>query len=375
MPYYAGYLTLATAIPLIGLPRGATPDWRALLDGLAVVAVFGALAWRFLVQPAIADAGDGLQMVLIAGYPVVDMAVMAMLVITLYQRTGGRSAHQFTVLAIAAGVLIATDSGYLTWALRAEVPDPSLLDLGWLATYCLFGMLPLFRHEAPTRVAKSRAVATFRLALPYAITIPFAFGAFADASKQGGVPILLTGLIAATSLILVRQWFTLAENVRLRQQAEYLARHDGLTGLLSREAWFEEIQDAQQGRIAMLDIDHFKRINDMHGHPAGDHVLATVAQRLAATLPSASHLGRVGGEEFAAFFPATDSDVRQECEDALAAVWANPVELADGSQLSISVSVGLADLETGTSALQTYRLADELLYCAKQEGRNRLRSA
>lgn len=373
--YYAGYIALACAIPLLGLPAGTRPDWHALLDGLAVVAVVGSLFWRFLVEPSIAGVEDPLETFLTAGYPVVDLAVFAMLILTFYQRASGRGAHQFVALALAAAILVATDGAVLVTPLGAYVEGPSVLDIGWMAAYFLFAALPLLQGEAPERQTPSRIIPSVRLALPYAVTLPFAVIAFADASRHGGVPVLLSGLIVATTFILTRQWLTLAENARLRARAEFLLRHDSLTGLLSHRAWFEAAAAPGIGSIAILDVDHFKAINDRFGHPAGDEVLVEIARRLAVALPGATHLGRVGGEEFAILFPDDAIAAARQCDDAIAAIAREPVHTEEGLAVPVSISIGLANFRAESSLMETYRAADEQLYRAKREGRNRLRVA
>jgi diguanylate cyclase (GGDEF)-like protein len=127
--------------------------------------------------------------------------------------------------------------------------------------------------------------------------------------------------------------------------------------------------------MAIIDLDHFKAVNDRYGHPAGDEVLVEVARRLTETLTSASHVGRVGGEEFAALFPRPGEWVAAECELAVVLINHEPIVLSDGGSVRVSVSVGLADVDAASGPMAAYRRADEMLYHAKHAGRNRLRVA
>jgi diguanylate cyclase len=165
---------------------------------------------------------------------------------------------------------------------------------------------------------------------------------------------------------------------RKRQQAEleWLARTDSLTGLANRrvlvEALGRETQLARRhGRplsLVLLDIDHFKRVNDKHGHPAGDAVLVEIARRLLSTMRSGETLARVGGEEFAWLLPATDAaGAVIAAERARQAVEA---ETFPGvGDLTISAGVSTVSGNNGYDGL--YKAADRALYLAKQTGRNR----
>jgi len=165
---------------------------------------------------------------------------------------------------------------------------------------------------------------------------------------------------------------------RRRQEAE-LARQassDDLTGLLNRRA-FEGRLAEEVGRakhedrplsVALLDLDHFKAVNDAHGHPAGDRVLVAAAKRLRGVARAADHLARVGGEEFAWILPGTDAiDAFEAVERARHAI----VDTPFGELGPVTLSIGLCQLADAGSAGELYRLADVALYAAKSRGRNR----
>ncbi len=171
-----------------------------------------------------------------------------------------------------------------------------------------------------------------------------------------------------------------AEVAALSALAE-LARRDPLTGLANRRAFEEalrrEVARARRGgeplAVAALDVDHFKRVNDAHGHAAGDAVLAAVAARAAGALRAGDLLARVGGEEFAALLPgaglAAAAEVAERIRAALAAA---PVE-AGGRPLRVTASLGCAALlpEDADGAALLAR-ADARLYDAKRAGRDRV---
>jgi two-component system cell cycle response regulator len=156
---------------------------------------------------------------------------------------------------------------------------------------------------------------------------------------------------------------------------------DLLTGLLTRRAFLDQLyREWHRARrektplaCAMIDIDFFKRINDVHGHTAGDVVLRTVADLLRQETRGSDVLARLGGEEFCALLP--------QCNESGAAKWAErvresvartPIAIGD-RYVAVTVSVGVADsLEEESSAEQMLERADQALLCAKQAGRDRV---
>lgn len=162
-----------------------------------------------------------------------------------------------------------------------------------------------------------------------------------------------------------------------RRHAEYLASHDGLTGVLSRRAWFELAESRRPSAIAIFDIDSFKAINDTHGHPAGDIVLRAVAERIASAADEAGTVGRLGGEEFAVLFRGQVEEAQAVAARIVERVAATPVDLPGGKSLMVTVSAGLAPCRrasdtTAVAVARAYDLADKALYSAKAGGRHQL---
>jgi two-component system chemotaxis response regulator CheY len=170
-----------------------------------------------------------------------------------------------------------------------------------------------------------------------------------------------------------------------RDQLEVLAMHDGLTGLLNRRAiqahaeaeWHRAARERESLSLVLLDIDHFKSVNDRHGHLVGDQALRLVAEVLAQRVRPYDQTGRWGGEEFLLVLPWTDlAAARLVAERVRARVAATPLPLADGSGLDLRVSLGVTSTSTGmpTSVEALLRQADEALYQAKRAGRDRIRA-
>lgn len=168
-----------------------------------------------------------------------------------------------------------------------------------------------------------------------------------------------------------------AAELRARHaEAQHAADHDALTGLLNRRAWTRELGVRAWSSLAVFDIDHFKRVNDTHGHLGGDRVLSEVAHRISATFPDMP-VARIGGEEFAVAFDCSFDAARRLCEALVRRVAAEPVEMLAGELLSVTISGGLARRQelsgSRSSPLKTaFEQADSALYEAKRTGRDRL---
>lgn len=170
---------------------------------------------------------------------------------------------------------------------------------------------------------------------------------------------------------------------RLREQSEAFerqAREDALTGLANRRAFDELLayEFARAGRseqplcVALIDLDHFKRVNDEHSHAAGDAVLKTLAERMRALCREVDTVARWGGEEFALLLPNTQlSDALLVCERMRAGIERTSLDtIATG--LHVTVSIGLASHEGHADYDRMLSQADAALYAAKQAGRNRV---
>jgi diguanylate cyclase (GGDEF)-like protein len=165
------------------------------------------------------------------------------------------------------------------------------------------------------------------------------------------------------------------------QTIRLLATTDELTGVSNRRHMHEMLADEERHApprpacIALLDIDFFKRINDLHGHAAGDTVLRTVALRLREDLRRGAMLARWGGEEFLVLLPAVPLDEAYAFIESVRAGMANLVVPGGDSALRVSFSAGLAARHGAESFSDTIRRADKALYRAKAAGRNRVERA
>lgn len=177
--------------------------------------------------------------------------------------------------------------------------------------------------------------------------------------------------------ILAKQIGVSLERARLFQEVQSLALTDPLTGLHNRRNIFElgRIEFSRALRMSrsfccmMLDLDHFKQINDNYGHQAGDQVLHEFAQRCEASVREVDLVGRYGGEELVIFLPETDlTTAKQVAERLRKSIAETPIY-----EISVTVSIGVAAKDGNTMDLETLiARADQAMYIAKHKGRNRI---
>lgn len=201
---------------------------------------------------------------------------------------------------------------------------------------------------------------------------------------------LLFMLVLATAAIILLTTLVLRpilDALRREEHLKVLAHRDRLTGLFNH-GHIQEILDTELERakrysrpiaVLLFDIDHFKRINDGHGHQAGDLVLKQLAERSKQSLRTTDQLARYGGEEFLAVLPETDAQQGQLLAERLRGAIAEAPFVYDGQPLHITISAGVASWEAGDgpapTKIELVRSADRALYRAKAHGRNQVHLA
>ena len=199
----------------------------------------------------------------------------------------------------------------------------------------------------------------------------------------GSSPVRGVSLLAFYAVTLASSFaFLLMHKERADREAYELATTDSLTGVYNRRT-FEELAEPQLSRarrarvpvsLLMLDLDHFKRVNDTHGHLAGDHVLAAFAELVRTCLRKEDLLARYGGEEFVVLLPGTSEFAAAALAERIRENVASATLRAAGQEVRITVSVGLTS-EAGHKLPPLEAMlarADEALYAAKAKGRNRV---
>jgi len=342
--------------------------WRFRRGRLVVTAVALALA-NFLVRVPLADSSSQVGLAALAILLPITLAVLSLLP----ERPISRPLilALLGIVVIQAGFVVALDDGQSSIhnrALTAGIGDlltsPDLARLVFLIAGAFIALAYAARHGtfegSLLWVTAASALAVLAWEGPHAATLAFAAAQL----------VLLIGLV---------------------EDSYRLAYHDELTGLPGRRA-FEEALRALDGdyTIAMVDVDHFKRFNDRHGHAAGDQALRMVAAELQG-VGGGGRAYRYGGEEFAILFPGTAaSEASKPLEDIRAAIAARRFALRSSDRpkkkpdpprrpsrpprlISVSVSIGFAGPTSRTSdSSAVLRAADRALYRAKTKGRNRV---
>ncbi|MDH5234246.1 MAG: diguanylate cyclase [Gemmatimonadota bacterium] len=247
----------------------------------------------------------------------------------------------------------------------------------------------------------SSPVASMAFYMPFMLTLLGQAVTFM-APRSPVLPAAIAVFIASALLFTQTSWQQFVENVRilvdrdrLLQEAQRsgvqlelmlsrmsdLAMVDELTGLKNRRSFFDDIESVIAGSrrrgkpvaIALLDLDHFKDVNDTHGHAIGDDVLREVARRIEETLRQEQIVGRIGGEEFVVLLPDTSpQQALIAVERVRKAIGDTPVTAASGAKVHVTVSGGIAPLPDGMTVALAMQQADKAMYRAKALGRNRV---
>jgi diguanylate cyclase (GGDEF)-like protein len=232
------------------------------------------------------------------------------------------------------------------------------------------------------RIASSHVIITF--ATIAAILLFVALGSEVLPAALRGTTADATGTLQVAFLLNIaiilfgwRRSRDLKEALEAYEAAEGLARRnantDPTTGLANRRELMRAldamIESDKPGVLLLLDLDHFKRVNDLHGHAAGDRVLAAVADALQATGPAGACCARMGGDEFAMLLPVVDDAAAERVARTIKDKLAVPV-MVEGAQLQASASIGLARVQSRIDQETALRHSDVALYAAKRAGRN-----
>ena len=264
----------------------------------------------------------------------------------------------------AAGMIthIVTDPAYTLDAMRDFNPELVLMDM----------YMPGASGEELTTVIRQQAAY---------VSIPLVFlSAEKDVERQlmamrAGADDFLTKPINMEHLIT-----SVTTRARRYRSLRGFMQRDSLTGLLnhtkSKEFLDIEVARAERDQMplsfAMVDIDHFKHVNDTYGHAVGDRVIKSLSRLLQQRLRRSDIIGRYGGEEFAVILPNTSGQLAASVMDELRDAFAHIQHHADGAEFTVTFSCGIAEYYPGLSTNQLASDADKAMYEAKRQGRNRV---
>jgi diguanylate cyclase (GGDEF)-like protein len=365
-------MLLATRLVAIVLTHDPRQRIRLAQAGLAMLLMAGCVASMHVgVALGIVDGGRALDVwtaLSIAGFVIVGVLI----------RTGAAARFADPSLAVfqMAFSIACAAWGYAI-AGSAHVVAPIML-----AVILMFGMFGMTTRQVV-------GVAVYATVLFGAV---MAWKTRDDPARYVASSDLLVFLVMLTMIagvvILSTRLHRMRDRLRERTDAlevalahiQRLATHDELTGLVNRrhmQAMLEGERDRSQRDghawcIALLDLDHFKRLNDAHGHACGDEALRALGHRTAALIRKTDALGRWGGEEFVLLLPATTLDAAHRSVDRVREHFHQHAFQVDTLSLTLSFSAGVTEHRPGETVAQTLERADRLMYRAKEQGRNRV---
>src|SRR5579859_594604 len=388
--FYLGSYLLVPAAVLLGF--GTTRKARAVrgvLDGSIAAVALGTCGYLLTIGPQL-SGGFSLATATGIAYPLLGVVILVLLVglgVTA-QRTIPAG---IGLVALAFAISAITDAAYTYAAVLHSFIPGQWLNLGWQAEALLLTIAAVVAIRHPNRPAVVRHI-----------------------ERDIGFPVVLAGLVGSLALVgldvadgdielpslvavgycviavMVRMYLTGRDRTRLARdleralaEQERLAVTDVLTGLHNRR-FFDELLTIEversiryRTRLALLviDLDHFKAVNDGHGHPAGDAVLIEVGRRIRDTVRMSDVVARYGGEEFAIILTdADDAHARLTADRIRQAIGGRRVVL-DHAQVAVTASIGIALMPgQADSKAELLRLADRALYQAKRLGRNQVQA-
>ena len=355
---------------------------RRLLD-LGTVFTGGAvLIWYLALGPAV---GDGLRFDLFDlvtyAYPVGDLLLLFGILTLLWRGVPRSSVMALQIFAVGLLLFIAADLTYAYITVHSTYIGGDPVDTLWMlgvAAVFLAAAAQLRTKPTGATVEPPESVPGRPSFLPYvAVLSSYVLLAFVGLRSVGFNPLggILLGALALTLLVSVRQYIALRDYGQLAARYQQLASIDGTTGVFNRrhfmetaEASFAHAQRLGQSVVAlMIDIDNFKQINDLHGHIAGDKVLADLARACREHVRPEDIVGRYGGDEFIILVPGITSlravNLANQLTRRIVDFPGN-----DGKPLVYQASIGIAECPPYEDLTTLLIHADRAMYTAKQSG-------
>jgi diguanylate cyclase (GGDEF)-like protein len=348
-------------------------DRAGLIDAAIIATGLGLLSWTFLMKPIAADPSLSLPERLISlAYPLGDVLLLVM-VARLVTSPGARTAA-YRLLGLALVLLLAADVGYAALNLVSSY-EGGLVDAGWLLSYVVWGaaaLHPFMRSMSEVAPDQATRFTHWRLTL-LAMTSLMAPAVLAEQGLRHqpiDVAAIVLGSVVLFLLVVLRMAGLVAQVQGQATQLAALAHNDALTGIPNRRAWELELpremarvrRNGGRLHVALLDLDHFKRYNDQHGHQGGDRLLKETTAAWRTRLRQTDLLARYGGEEFAVLL--------RDCSHVEAVMVLD--DLGAVTPAGQTFSAGVAEWDGHEDPERLVGRADRALYEAKHAGRDRI---
>ncbi|WP_024326351.1 GGDEF domain-containing protein [Thioalkalivibrio sp. AKL19] len=368
--YLSVYPLFAVALWRLGAPTAR--DDGALVDALIVGISAAVLGWALLIAPYTYDSDlTWLQLLVSAGYPVADLILLPLVLRLVFLHQTRITAHSVLLLGMLA--YLTADLLYAHGNSTGWYTAGGLTDAFWLIAYSLIvaaawhpsAKMEPRAHTSAAELSGRRLLVLGAASVLVPMVILFTAGSEMEIIRVAAIASILLFL-----LVLYRMAGLLRETQHQARRLEHLSHTDPLTGVSNRrhleEQLAREIARAERTRgplnLAYLDVDHFKRFNDTHGHAAGDALLQEMVDAWRPILRPTDLLARFGGEEFVVALPHVDAQQSRLVLERLRAVM----------PYSQTCSAGIASFRPGDTADSLLGRADQALYAAKNSGRDRI---
>jgi diguanylate cyclase (GGDEF)-like protein len=375
VPITVATATVGVAVLVLVLQAGPRPRRSLVLDAVLIGLAVAALVVAFLLPVALdgAVAGDGwyARGIHIA-FPLADGVQLA-LIAAGAALTGWRGDPALALVTGAFLLLFAGDLVHLDRTMMHS--DEWFAQALWAGTFVLCTIAVTIDRPGLPRTVRERSWPSLLaplLAIGTGLAIVVADDVAGGSPWRSALGVLVVVLGTARLAIFYAEDRALNEHLEV---ATRLARDDPLTGLANHRTFLERLsqelvraeRDGTPLALVMVDLDHFKDVNDTHGHQVGDEVLREVAGRLRAAAREGDVVGRVGGEEFGWILPGcTEARAWEAAERARRAMRGTPVPAVG----TVTMSAGVAERAGAAGAADLVRRADAALYAAKAGGRD-----
>jgi diguanylate cyclase (GGDEF)-like protein len=361
--YLAFYPAAYVALVLLVRARVREFPRAVWWDGVLATLAASALGATVLVQTVLgATEGSTAVVATNLAYPIGDTLLLA-LAVGVFALTGWRPGRHWAFIGVALIASAIADGIFLFQIAEGSYREGTLLDVLWPASMLLLAQAAWYR---PSRISPIRLEGLRVLVAPAVCGI-LPVGVLLYAHFR---PLNLFALVTAALTLLgvvARAGVTFFENQRILSRIRLLADHDALTGLGNRRKLFADLSEALAAEdgtrriLAVFDLDGFKTYNDCFGHPAGDVLLARLADKLAGVVEGAGSAYRLGGDEFCILAPAGRGgpELLEAARTALS---------EQGEGFRVEASFGSVDLpDEAPRAAQALGLADQRLYAHKRQ--------
>ena len=373
-----GYVMLALGLmQAVRVRRRGAGSTDAVLDSVLAGLASLALAWVFLLTPVLANfhSSLGVRLSLVA-YP--PMSVLFVVITSQLAFATGRRVAALNGAVVAMTFVLLGDVAFTLVDSRAAHLPLFLTSLPYVLGYAaiiFFSLHPSFAEVGqPVRIEETTPTPARLAFVAIALSIPAVVSVTKHSSALSDRLVLAAIVLALTGIATWRVTRALQHHARSERRLRHQATHDSLTGTLNRHGLLNDLgrwRD-EAGAVAMffLDLDRFKLVNDTFGHSFGDELLLRVTERLRASHGDSSLLARIGGDEFIVVVPGiVDLSDAVNRGERMRAEFARPFEVR-GSEIPVSVSIGIALAETHPDAEALLRDADTAMYSAKEAGRD-----